>query len=102
MASLGTGPWFVRTKGAPHIAVGIFVCPVSMLGEFVDECTPPDDCEYAQIGYGSVLFEGRQETPIPEDWEQSDEPDGAYLGELWMGQVFWPSSDLEWNDVPPI
>lgn len=49
--------------------VGIFCCERAELDWLVDECTEPDACEFASIGSGGIMWEGR--APRVPFWEQS-------------------------------
>lgn len=55
-----------------HEAVGFFaVEDLDDLAFWVDEVTDPSICEYAQIGSGSVIWEGKaRKVPDPDhDWD---------------------------------
>lgn len=69
-------------------AVGIFA--VQALDEllfWVDEVTEPAACEYAEIGSGSVIYEGAAESvPLPDhDWDSEPRSPLDVIGQHSLG-----------------
>jgi hypothetical protein len=97
----------IRSNGE---AVGLFaVEDLEDLVFWVDEVTDPADCEYAEIGSGSVIWEGAaMRVPAPEhDWDNESRPVVEVIGKHSLGGS-WMSAlvggDLEFfpcvDDAP--
>lgn len=95
--------YLVRVRDS-HEIVGIFGVPDSEeLLFWIDEVCDPSDCEWAEIGAGSVIYPGEGAMKIPaheHDWEHEKRPPlvalGAHdLGGFWMAALI--DEDLEWT-----
>jgi hypothetical protein len=91
-------PYLVRLRSDQKNAreiVGFYVSPsLDHLAEMVDECCPPEDCEYRELGPGGIFWTSFTNSPVPRaeepDWEDLPEnwsviPPGATLSPRWMG-----------------
>jgi hypothetical protein len=118
-------PYLVRLRSDQKNAreiVGFYVSPsLDHLAEMVDECCPPEDCEYRELGPGGIFWTSFTNSPVPRaqepDWEDLPEdwsviPPGAMLSPRWDG-MFHAGSDpvaddkrwtpLRWeNDKPEL
>ena len=77
-----------------HEAVGIFaVDDIDDLVFWVDECTDPALCEYAEIGSGSIIWEGAaRKVPDPDhDWDRERKPMLDVIGKHKLGGM-WASA----------
>jgi hypothetical protein len=82
-------------KNAREI-VGFYVSPtLSHLAEMVDECCPPEDCEYRQLGAGGIFWETFTASPVP----RAAEPDWESLPVTWSVVPPDPTLTHYWNDM---
>lgn len=92
-------PYLVRLrsdrKNAREI-VGFFVSPsLNRLAEMIDECCPPEDCEYRELGAGGIFWESSTNSPVP----RAGEPDWEAVPDDWS--VIPPDATLtqRWDDL---
>lgn len=89
-------PNFLVRLRATHEAVGFFaVEDLEELPYWVDEVCDPSACEYAEIGSGSIIWEGKaRKVPDPDhDWDRESRSMltviGRHdLGGMWADAVF--------------
>lgn len=81
-------PNFLVRLRENHEAVGFFaVEDLEDLAYWVDECTDVADCEYAEIGSGSIIWEGAaRSVPDPDhDWDAEQRPVLDVIGKHELG-----------------
>lgn len=111
MASTNLTVYVVRLKKDEEI-VGIFACQRGDLPWLVDECADVDKCEYASIGAGAILWEGRTtiKAPFPQSKDPIENEDlmeetftnlfkDASLSESWAARLCGHTRKLKWRQL---
>ncbi|MBJ7410140.1 MAG: hypothetical protein JHD15_07200 [Phenylobacterium sp.] len=98
-------PNFLVRLRENHEAVGFFaVEDLEELAFWVDEVCDPSVCEFAEIGSGSIIWEGKaRRVPDPDhDWDRETRPMLDIVGEhdlggTWANALF--DDDLEFTPL---
>lgn len=92
-------PYLVRLRADQKNAreiVGFYVSPsLNHLAEMVDECCPPEDCEYRELGPGGIFWEHFTAAPVP----RVAEPDWEDLPADWSVLPPDPTLSQHWDDM---
>lgn len=98
--------YLVRLKADAEL-VGIFVSPTDdLLGEFVDECRDPYECEFVELPPGGIYLDSAEAPKVPTNIEYpvKDIPDwlaGATLSELWLDIFHSKKRGPKWQPIEP-
>lgn len=92
-------PYLVRLKpdqNNPREIVGFFVSPsLNHLADLIDECCPPEDCEYRELGPGSIFWGRFTNSSVP----RAKEPDWESVPDGWSVIPSDPTLSQDWDDV---
>lgn len=100
--------YLVRLKRNAEL-VGLFVSPTDdMLGEFVDECCDPYECEFVKLPPGGIFLpsSGAPVVPTKIEYPEDDQniPDWfarAVTSELWIDIFYSEKRGPKWRPIEP-